>query len=133
MPETKEFMTLAQIIPKLHNCVKRGFLGKTGQCKLCQYIVSHHAKIFPNKLYGRSRDLRFSFGANWAQIFLLLENFFFFLRKLTNAIFVYLLCPIMLQSLKKGLSVGQIRRYKVFHFWKKLNTNYRFTLKGDFF
>ena len=127
-------MILTQIVLKLHNCVKRGFQGKTGQYKLCQSIVSHHAKIFPKKLYGRSRDLRsISFGANWAQIVLLLENVFFLLRKLTNAIFVYLLCPIMLQSLKKGLSVGQIRRYKVFHFWKKLNTNYRFTLKGDFF
>ena len=79
MPETKNFMILAQIVPKLLNCVKRGFLEKTGQCKLCQSIVSHHAKIFQNKLYGRSRDLRsISFGANWAQIVLLLENVVFF-------------------------------------------------------
>ena len=123
--------------PKLcPNCtivLKEDFWGKTDQYKLCQSIVSHHAKIFQNKLYGRSRDLRWiSFRANWTQIVLLLENVFFF-RKLPNSIFVYLLCPIMLQSLKKGLSVGQIMRYKVLHFWKKLNTNYRFTLKGFFF
>ena len=43
---------LALILPKLHNCVKRGLLGKTDQCKLCQYIVSHHAKIFSIKLCG---------------------------------------------------------------------------------
>ena len=72
-------MILAQILLKLHNFVKRGFLGKTGQCKPCQSIVSHHAKIFQNKLYGRSRDLRWiSFRANWTQIVLLLENVFFF-------------------------------------------------------
>ena len=45
-------MILAQIVPKLNNCVKRRFLGKADQCKLCQYIVSHHAKIFQNKLCG---------------------------------------------------------------------------------
>ena len=39
----------------------------------------------------------------------------------------------MLQILKKVLSVGQIMRYKVLQFWVKLDTNYRFTLKGDFF
>ena len=72
-------MVLAQILPKVHNCVKRGFLGKTDQCKLCQSIVSHHAKIFQNNLSGRSRDIRSNnFGANWAQMVLLLENGGFF-------------------------------------------------------
>ena len=45
-------MILAQVVAKLHNCVKRGFWGKTDQCKLCQYIASHHVKIFQNKLCG---------------------------------------------------------------------------------
>ena len=56
-----------------------------------------------------------------------------FLRKLTNATIVYLLHPIMLQILKKVLSVGQIMSYKVLQFWVKLNTNYQFTLKEVFF
>ena len=56
-----------------------------------------------------------------------------FLRKLTNATIAYLLCTIMLQSLKKVLSVGQIMRYKVLQFWAKLDTNYWFTLKEEFF
>ena len=44
-----------------------------------------------------------------------------------------LLCPIMLQSLKKALSIGQIMRYKVLRFWDKLDTNYCLHLKGIFF
>ena len=56
-----------------------------------------------------------------------------FFRKLTNATIAYLLCTIMLQSLKKVLSVGQIMRYKVLQFWAKLDTNYWFTLKEEFF
>ena len=56
-----------------------------------------------------------------------------FLRKLTNENIVYLLCPIMLQILKTFLSTGHITRYKVLQFWLKLDTNYRFTLKGVFF
>ena len=55
-----------------------------------------------------------------------------FLRKLTNENIVYLLCPIMLQFLKTFLSAGHITRYKVLQFWLKLDTNYRFTLKGVF-
>ena len=39
----------------------------------------------------------------------------------------------MLKSLKKFLSVGQIIRYKMLQFWAQLDTNYRFTLKGDFY
>ena len=55
-----------------------------------------------------------------------------FLRKLTNTTTVYLLCPIILQNLKKVISVGQIMRYKVLQFWVKLGTNYRLPLKEFF-
>ena len=93
--------------------------------KLCRSIVSHHAKIFQNKLCERSWDIRLNnLPLAWKVDFL---------RKLTNTTTVYLLCPIILESLKKVLSVGQITRYKVLQFWAKLGTNYRFTLKGDFF
>ena len=56
-----------------------------------------------------------------------------FLRKLTNTIIVYLLCPIMLQGLKKFPRVGHIMKYKVLQFCTKVDINYRFTLKGIFF
>ena len=68
-------MILAQIVPKLHNCVKREFLRKTDHSKICQSIVSHHGKIFQKKAYGRSQDIRSNnFRANWTQIVLLREN-----------------------------------------------------------
>ena len=75
MPGSYSRIILVQIRPKWHNCVKRGFLGKTGQCYLCQYIVPHHAKIFQKKLCDRSRDIRLNnFGPNWYQIVLLIEK-----------------------------------------------------------
>ena len=120
----------AQIVPKLHNCVKRGFLGKTYQCRLCQSIVIYHTKIFQNKLYGRSRDIRLNnFWENCAQFVLFLENvFFFFLWKMTNDTISHQLYPNMQQSLKKIFGVRQIMKYKVLQFW-----DYQFTLKGEFF
>ena len=56
-----------------------------------------------------------------------------FLGKLTNAAIVYLLRPVMLQSLKIFLSIGQGMRYKVLQFWDKLGANNRFTFKGNLF
>ena len=48
--------------PKLcPNCtivLKEDFWGENDQYKLCQSIVSHHAKIFQNKRCGRSWDIR---------------------------------------------------------------------------
>ena len=37
---------MVHIQPKLHNCVKRGFLGKNDKYYLFQSITSHHAKMF---------------------------------------------------------------------------------------
>ena len=68
----------------------------------------------------------------WAQIVFLLEKGIF-LGKLPNTTIVYILCPIMLQYLKKILKVGQIMRYEVLQFWAKSDTNHPFTLKGEFF
>ena len=43
-----------------------------------------------------------------------------FLGKLTNAAIVYLLRPVMLQSLKIFLSIVQGMRYKVLQFWAQI-------------
>ena len=52
-----------------------------------------------------------------------------FLGKLTNAAIVYLLRPVMLQSLKIFLSIVQGMRYKVLQFWAQITD---LLLKGIF-
>ena len=99
-------MILARIVPKLHNCVKRGFLGKTDQCKLCQSIVPHHAKIFQNKLCGRLWDIRSNyFGANWAHIVLLLRKGIFWENWLMRILSTYC-APLCYKFLKHSLAQG---------------------------
>ena len=66
-------------------------------------------KCFKKKLCDRSWDIRINnFGTNWAQILFLLEKGVF-LEKLTNNTIFYLLCPIMLQCLRKTLADHNIR------------------------
>ena len=58
-------MILAQIVHKLHNYVKREFLGKTDQCNFVNLWRPIMQKKFQNKLHGRSRDIRSNnFGVN---------------------------------------------------------------------
>ena len=94
---------MAQIGSKLHNCAKRRFLGESEQCYLCQSMVSHHAKMFQKNLCDSSWDIFLDPNCPFAWK----EDF---LGKLTTTAIVYLLCPIMLQYLKKILNVGQIMR-----------------------
>ena len=95
-------MTLTQSKPKLYICVKRGFLGKTDQSKLCPSIVSHHAKIF-----GRSRDIRSNnVGANWAQIVLLLEKGIFWENWLMLLLSTYC-APLCYKVSKNSLALGR--------------------------
>ena len=100
-------MILAQIGPKLHNCVKRGFLEKTDQCKHCQSIVSHHAKIFQNKFCGTSWDIRsFNFEAKWTQIVILLEKGIFWSNWLMLLLSTYCTPLCYKVSLAYGRSWG---------------------------
>ena len=96
---------------------------KTDQCCLCQSIVPHHAKMIKKKhwqiMICKVHKLSFALKGD-------------FLGKLTNTSIVYLLCPIMLQCLKKILRIWQIMRYNVLQFWAKLDTNYPLMLKGNF-
>ena len=55
-----------------------------------------------------------------------------FLGNLTSTNIVYLFSSIMLQCLKTVLRLDQIVRYKVLHFWTKLNTNHLSTNREDF-
>ena len=75
---------MPHIQPKLHNCVKRGFLWKNDLYYLFQSCMSHHAKMFKKKLCDRSWDIRLNnFGPSWAQILLLLEKGVFWENWLT--------------------------------------------------
>ena len=78
---------MAHIRPKLHNCVKKGFLGKNHQYYPFQSIMSHHAKMFQkkkNNLCDRSWDIRLNnFGPNWTQILLFFEKEIFWENWLT--------------------------------------------------
>ena len=89
--------------PNWAQVVKRGFLGKTEQFYLRQSIVSHHVKMFQQKTLWQI--MRYKFKSFWAKLgpnspFALKEDF---LQKLTNTTILYLLCPVMLQCLKKYL------------------------------
>ena len=57
-PGHKVVWFLPKLCPNCTIVLKEDFWGKTDQYKLCQSIVSHHAKIFQNKLCGRSWDIR---------------------------------------------------------------------------
>ena len=108
---------MAQIQPKLHNCVERGFPGKNYQNYYFQSIMFHHAKIFKKKLCDRLWDITLNnFWTNWAQILLLLEKGIFWENWLTVS-----------------QKYWQIISYKVLKFWAKLDTNYPFTPKANFF
>ena len=64
----------AKLCPDCTIVLKEDFCGKLTNANFVN-LLSHHAKIFLNKLCGRSWDIRSNnFGAIWAQIVLLLEK-----------------------------------------------------------
>ena len=121
--------------PKLHNCLKRGFLGENWlMLPLSIYCVPSRWNVSKKKkkkrqLCDRSWDIRFNnFGPNWVEIILLLERMIFWENWLILPMPTY--CASLCHNvLKKSLEWG---RYGL-QFWAKLDTNPPFTLKGDFF
>ena len=124
---------MAHIRPKLHNCVKRGFLReKWPILPFWIYHVPSCQNVKKKKICDRSWDIRLnSFGPNWAQILLLLEKGIFWENWLT------LLCSThyatMSQKKKKKKKYWQIMWYKVLKFWAKLDTNHPLTPTKGFF
>ena len=84
--------------------LKEDFWGKITNSTFFNISCPIMPKCFKKKkkLCDRPWDIRLNnFGPNWAQILLLPEKRIFG-GKLTNTTIVYLLCPIMLQCLKKN-------------------------------
>ena len=122
-------MIFAQIGSKFNNRVKRAYLGKSDWCQCCQSVISHHTKLFWNKLCDRSWDIRLNnFGRNWSQIVLSLE------KRIFGEYWVMLLLSTYCAPLclEKVLRIRSIMRYEALQFWTKLNTITLFTLKEDF-
>ena len=120
---------MTHIWPNLHNCVKRGFIGKITNTTFFNLLCPIMPKCF-KKLCDRSWDIRLNnFGLNWAQILLLLEKEIFWENWLTLLFSIYC-APLNYNVSKK---YWQIMRYKVLKFCAKLDTNYPLIPKGDLF
>ena len=98
-------------------CPKRGFIGKFHLNDFHLIIVPYHAAKLEKNLLHRSCDI------SWCNFRPQLgQNFPFgpkedFWETFTLMIFLYLLCPIILQKLKEKKILEWILWYKLIKFW----------------
>ena len=133
MPVTLGCIFWLKLGPNSKSMLKEDFWRKLTNVTFVNLLCPIMLKSFKKSLCDRSLYITLNkFGRNWSQIAFSFKRGFF--GKLTNTTILHLLCPIMLQCLKKEiLKVGHVMRYKMLQFWVNLDTDHPFTLKGNFF